>query len=243
MENKIQTAAPSKTQFYDIQKEYERLALEHTLLAQGVALSKLSAPLLDEALQSQPLRFPVHYVIKADDVKHRFSGYVGRIAAGTLRVGDAVLVLPSNRPSTVKSITDGVQEIDEASALQLVAITLEGDVEVTRGDMIVKINEKYPRYSSAIDLNLTWLRNEDFDFNRKYLLQHITDETEVLIKSIKQHDPESILVSVKALKPLKFDPYDENKTTGSVLVVDPKSRETLGIGIITVAPEVYSYNI
>jgi len=207
-----------------------------------------------------PARFPVQYVIHANKERvYDFKGYAGRVSGGAFRVGDTLLALPSNRLSTIKAIDDGPIELREAFTSQSVTIRLDGNIEINRGDLLVKLNEKYPKYSSIITLHVCWLNTKPLSIGGKYIVRHATDETQAIIKDIRYKvnintlqnivDNKTVFmndiahITIKTLKPLKYDDYNENRITGSLILIDETTFETVGGGMIVSDQEVYSYNI
>jgi len=207
-----------------------------------------------------PARFPVQYLINQDNDKFQnYRGYSGRVSGGVFRVGDTILALPSNRLSTIKAINEGPDELVEAFTPQSVTIRLNGNIDITRGDMLVKLNVKYPKYSSIISLHICWLNAKPLSIGAKYILRHTTDETQATITAIRYkvnintleniEDNKIVLmndiahITIKTVKPLKYDDYSENRITGSLILIDENTFETVGAGMIVSDEEIYSYNI
>lgn len=207
-----------------------------------------------------PARFPVQYVIQQDNDKfHDYKGLAGRVSGGVFRVGDTILALPSNRLSTIKTINEGPDELSEAFTPQSVTIQLDSNLEINRGDMLVKLNVKYPQYSSTISLHVCWLNTRPLNKGNKYIVRHTTDETTAIITDIRYKvnintlenivDDKTVFmndiahITIKTLKPLKYDDYSENRITGSLVLIDEETFETVGAGMIISDEEVYSYNI
>jgi len=207
-----------------------------------------------------PARFPVQYVITPNNAKFPdYKGYAGRVSGGVFKVGDTILALPSNRLSTIKAIDEGPVELREAFTPQSVTIRLDGNVEIKRGDMLVKLNVKYPKYSSLISMDICWLNTRPLVAGGKYIIRHTTDETRAVIEEVHYkvnmntleniYDDKIIQVNdiahitIKTLKPLKYDDYNENRITGSLVLIDENTFETVGAGMIVSDQEVYSYNI
>lgn len=207
-----------------------------------------------------PARFPVQSIIHQDNDKfHDYRGYAGRVSGGVFRVGDTILALPSNRLSTIKAINEGPDELSEAFTPQSVTIRLDVNMHIARGEMLVKLNVKYPKYSSIISLHICWLNARPLSIGAKYILRHTTDETQATITDIRYkvnintleniEDDKTVLmndiahITIETLKPLKYDDYSENRITGSLVLIDEKTFETVGAGMIVSDEEVYSYNI
>jgi len=207
-----------------------------------------------------PARFPVQYIIEQDNDKiPDYKGYAGRVSGGVFRVGDTILALPSNRLSTIKAINEGSDELNEAFTPQSVTIQLDSNLAINRGDMLVKLNVKYPKYSSIISLHVCWLNVRPLNIGGKYIVRHTTDETLAIITDIRYkvniNTLENILdektvfmndiahITIKTQKPLKYDDYSENRITGSLVLIDKDTFETVGAGMIVSDEEFYSYNI
>lgn len=211
------------------------------------------------SLAHQPFRFPVQYVIRPqNDQYHDYRAYAGRIAAGTIAVGDRVTILPSLTQSTVKAIDEGEKTQDEASALQSVTIRLTDNVDISRGDMLVK-TVNLPRIESNITLLVCWLNPRPISIGTKYIIRHTTDEVFGIVKDVyykvnintleNNTDDKRIgmndiaLVQIKTSKPLKYDLYAENRTTGSLVIINEATFETVGAGMIVQSLEEQIYTI
>jgi sulfate adenylyltransferase subunit 1 len=204
-----------------------------------------------ERLDALPARFPVQYVIRPQkDAFHDYRAYAGRLASGRFKVGDRVTVLPSFTESTVKAIDGAAQSLDEAFSPQSVAIRLNDNVDVSRGNMIVKSDE-LPFLNSNISLLVCWLNHRPLSIGAKYIVRHTTDEVFGIVKDVyfkvnvntleniiddkqvKTNDIAHILI--KTSKPLKYDYYAQNRITGSLVIINETTYETVGAGMI-VAP-------
>lgn len=205
-------------------------------------------------------RFPVQTVIRPQNETHRdYRGYAGRIESGILRKGDKITVLPSGFTSKIKSIDSAprkssedsvyteVQSLDEAFAPMSVSITLEDDIDISRGDMIVRANNQ-PRVEQEFDLMLCWLNNSSARPNAKYTIRHTTNEQKAKIKNVlykmdinklerntedKQINMNDICrVTIRTTKPLMIDEYRDNRYTGSLILIDEGTNETVAAGMI-----------
>jgi sulfate adenylyltransferase subunit 1 len=193
-------------------------------------------------------RFPVQYVIRPQSTEfHDYRGYAGRIAGGVFKPGDEVMVLPSGFTSKVKSIDTFDGPIEEGFAPMAVTMTLEDEIDISRGDMIVRVNNK-PEVSQDLDIMLCWLNEKDLVPNGKYTIRHTTNEARCLVKSIhykvdinslhRLEDDKQIRmndiarVSLRTTKPLFFDRYTRNRITGSVTIIDEGTNNTVGAGMI-----------
>jgi sulfate adenylyltransferase subunit 1 len=196
-----------------------------------------------------PARFPVQYVIRPhSDQFHDYRGYAGRISGGSFKVGDAVTVLPSKTESKIVAIDEGDKSLDEAFAPQSVSIRLADNVDISRGDLIVRTTELNPKVSANVSLMVCWLNHRPLNVGGKYIIRHATDETRAIIKDVhfkvNINSLENILddklvkvndiahITIKTLKPLKYDSYGENRITGSLVLIDENTFETVGAGMI-----------
>jgi len=193
-------------------------------------------------------RFPVQYIIRPmNDEYHDYRGYAGRVASGVFRVGDKITVLPSGFTSTIKSIDQFETTLDEAFAPQSVTLTLQDDIDISRGDMIVK-NDGMPVISQDIEIMICWLNEKPMRLNGKYVIRHTSNDLKCLVKEVKYKlnintfdhvSAEGSLklneigcITLRTTKPLIFDTYKENRITGSVILVDEGTNETVGAGMI-----------
>lgn len=193
-------------------------------------------------------RFPVQHVIRPmTDEWHDFRGFAGQIAGGIFRTGDAVQVLPSGFQSTIKSIHLGEREVQEAFAPQSVVMTLNDEIDISRGDMIVSPNN-LPKSSQDIDVMLCWLNERPLQPNGKYALKHTSRDARCMVKEVtykmdintlrkldedKQVGMNDIgRVLLRTTVPLHFDNYARNRNTGSLILVDEATNETVAAGMI-----------
>ena len=207
-----------------------------------------------------PARFPVQYVNHVNDENPaEICRYAGRISSGTLKIGDALLILPGNKVGNIKAIYGGDKLLQEASAPQSVSIQLLSNMNIGRGYMMVKFYEKFPRFSSRVTLVVCWLNHKALKPGANYIVRQTTDETRAVIESIRykvdinsfEHIRdvkvvglnEIAHVTIKTEKPITFDDYKENRSTGSLVFIDETTFETVGAGMIVSDPEVFSYNI
>lgn len=196
----------------------------------------------------QPMRLPVQYVIRPQSEQfHDYRAYAGRLASGQIKVGERITVLPSFTHSTVTAIDEADRTLSEASAPQSVAVSLADDVDVSRGCMIVKEGEE-PQTGSSLSLLVCWLNHRPLSQGTKYIVRHATDELQGIVKGVDykvnintlEHDYEDkrinmndiARVSLKTSKPLNYDYYAQNKVTGSLILIDPNTFETVGAGMI-----------
>jgi sulfate adenylyltransferase subunit 1 len=190
-----------------------------------------------------PLRFPVQYVIRPDAT---FRGFSGQLASGTLRAGQTVVVLPSKVKTRVRSIVAYESEPAAAAPGDSVTVTLEDEVDISRGDMLVG-EDSVPATGTAFQAMLVWMHHEPLDPHKIYLLKHTARTVRARLHQIRyrvdintlDHAPAKKLdmndiaaVDVKTTLPLFFDSYRDNRTTGSFIVIDPLTNATVGAGII-----------
>ena len=193
-------------------------------------------------------RFPVQYVIRPmKNEYHDFRGYAGRIAGGVFRVGDKIKAIPSGFTSKIKSIVTKEGDLQEAFAPQSVTITLEDEIDISRGDMIVRENN-VPHIEQEFDAMLCWMNENKMTPRGKYILRHTSKECKCIVKEIKyklnintlqrvEDDLEIGLndigrVTIRTTVPICFDAYRKNRITGSLILVDETTNETVASGMI-----------
>jgi sulfate adenylyltransferase subunit 1 len=193
-------------------------------------------------------RFPVQWVCRPGTEEHHdFRGYAGRIESGTITLGDAVTVLPSGRSSSVKKILTLDGERDCAFAPESVTLLLEDEIDISRGDMLVKSGDA-ARVAKEYDADICWFSEQPLDLRRKYAIKHTTKMTKALISRIQYRvDINSLQkvdgiarlqmndiarVGVKVQQPLVIDSYARNRATGSFIVIDETSHNTVAAGMI-----------
>ncbi|MBP7396859.1 MAG: GTP-binding protein [Flavobacterium sp.] len=192
-------------------------------------------------------RFPVQTVIRPKTEEyHDFRGYAGKLYGNSIKVGDAVTVLPSLTESTVTNIHFFDQQFDEAGAGSSITIELENDINVTRGDMIVKSNE-LPKVEKDITTTVCWMDSKKLVAGAKYFVQHNTNRVLAKIDSVKNviatdysgTAPASQLsineigeVTIKLSKAIYFDAYNDNKSNGAFILIDATTNTTAGVGFI-----------
>ncbi|MGB3589262.1 MAG: sulfate adenylyltransferase subunit CysN [Tunicatimonas sp.] len=193
-------------------------------------------------------RFPVQRVIRPQSNDfHDYRGYAGRVAGGVFKPGDEVIVLPSGLTTKIASIATIDGELEEAFPPMSVSVTLEDDIDTTRGDMIAKPDNQ-PKVGQDIDLMVCWLNEKKIAPRGKYALKHTTKDARCIIKEVKykvnintlhrmEDDTEIGLndigrISIRTTTPLLYDSYKTNRDTGSVILVDEFTNETVGAGMI-----------
>ncbi|NIK90871.1 sulfate adenylyltransferase subunit CysN [Mangrovimonas sp. CR14] len=193
-------------------------------------------------------RFPVQTVLRPQQGEFRdYRGYAGRVASGVFRPGDEVTVMPSGFTSKIRSIDTFDSAVNEAFAPMSVSITLEDDIDISRGDMIVRSNNK-PEASQDIEVMLCWLNNSPAKPRAKYTIKHTSNDQKAMIKEVvykidintlerKEDDKELTMndickVKLRTTQPLMVDSYRENRTTGSIILVDDATNETVAAGMV-----------
>ena len=193
-------------------------------------------------------RMPVQYVIRPhSDEFHDYRGYAGRVAGGVFKPGDDVVVLPSGFQSKIKSIDTFDGEVKEAFAPMSVSITLEDDIDISRGDMIARPNNS-PNVIQEVELMLCWLDSMPLAPRGKYILRHTSNEIRAIIKEIRYkvdvntlHRNEEDLevkmndiarVKLRLAKPIFADSYAKNRITGSLILIDEATNNTVASGMV-----------
>ncbi len=193
-------------------------------------------------------RFPVQTVLRPQtEAYHDYRAYAGRMASGVLRQGDDITVLPSGFTSKIKEIHASETRLDEAYAPMSISITLEDDIDVSRGDMIVRSNNK-PEATQDIDVMLCWLHDQTAQPRAKYIIRHTSNDQRAMIKEIVykininnlERDSEDkhinmndiCRVKIRTTKPLLLDAYRENRTTGSIILINEATNETVAAGMV-----------
>ncbi len=193
-------------------------------------------------------RFPVQYVIRPQSKEfHDYRGYAGRIASGIFKKGDKVKILPSEITSKIASIDTLNGSLEKAYTPMSVTITLEDDIDISRGDMIV-LDNKEPESGKEIEMMVCWLGEKPLQINGKYTLRHTTSEFKGMITQVvhkvninnleKNYDDKSIelneiaRIRVKLSRTINYDSYRRNRQTGSVIIVDESTNNTVGAGMI-----------
>jgi len=193
-------------------------------------------------------RFPVQYVIRPQSTEyHDYRGYAGRIAGGVFKPGDDVMVLPSGFTSKIKSIDTATGSLEEAFAPMSVTMTLEDEIDISRGDMIVRENNK-PEVGQDIDLMVCWLNEKALIPGGKYTIMHTSKQARCIIKQVQYkvdinnlHRIEDDLtiglneigrIKIRTTQALFYDSYKKNRTTGSLIIIDEGTNETVGAGMI-----------
>ncbi|GAA6529011.1 sulfate adenylyltransferase subunit 1 [Segatella asaccharophila] len=272
--NKMDLVDYSEEVYNQLVSDYQKMS--HTLHIQNVAFIPISAKIGDNVvnksskmpwykgktlldyLETVPVshkaisdffRFPIQYVIRPiSDQYPDYRGYAGRVSGGLLKPGDRVRVLPSGLESTVKSIDFTDQHLEEAFSPESVTILLEDDVDISRGDTLVKAGEEQPQIEQDITMNVCWFNERPAQVGNRYMIRQLTSESLSVIRNINYRrnintleKEESVSelkmndiaeITVHTANPLVFDKYAENKVTGSLIFIDPDTNETVGAGMI-----------
>ena len=193
-------------------------------------------------------RFPVQTVIRPLNREfHDFRGYAGRINGGIYKPGDEILVLPSGYRSRIRDIYVNSKKVKEAFPPMSVVITLEDDIDISRGDMLVRPNNQ-PNMGQDLQVMFCWLNKKDLRPRAKYFIRQTTNEARALIREIKYKVDINTLhrieddkrigmndifrATVRVTKPLLYDSYNKNRNTGSVILIDEFTNETVAAGMI-----------
>jgi sulfate adenylyltransferase subunit 1 len=229
------------------------------IVDRGERLDWYQGPTMLDILENAPtahserderFRFPVQFVCrphKAEDPQlHDYRGFMGRVESGEIAEGEDVLILPSERRTRVKAIEINGVQLPRAIAEQSVTLLLEDEVDISRGDMIVRAKES-ALVTRRIETMLCWFGETPLDPQRKYLIRQTTRETKAAVEAIDyrldintlQQMPAERLamndiarVFFKLAQPLCVDPYAENRATGAFIVIDESSNNTVGAGMI-----------
>lgn len=273
--NKMDLVDYSQTTFEHIKQDYlafaEQLGIQDVrfiplsalkgdmVVARGDKLSWYDGPTLMDILENAPaahtehdeaFRFPVQFVCRPQDSTnhdlHDYRGFMGRVESGQIAVGDRVTVLPSGLSSTVKAIELEGQALREAVTEQSVTLLLTDEIDISRGDMLVKTGE-LPTQTKQLQATVCWLAETPLDRARTYLLRHTTRETKAKVaeityridintlekQSVNQLAMNDIAqVSFKLAQPLFTDPYATNRSTGAFIIIDESNNNTVGAGMI-----------
>ena len=197
----------------------------------------------------QPVRFPVQYVIRPiSDKFPDYRAYAGRMSGGILHKGDSIRVLPSGLESTVKAIMQDKKELESAHTPESVSILLNDDIDVCRGDMIVRTSDPQPMVTQKLHMHCCWFNETPMQLRKKYLMCSCVAQTHAVIQSVvyktdirtleKEENATNLqmndigVIAVTCAQPMVLEPYRHNRTTGSVIFIDPDSFETVGAGMV-----------
>ncbi|WP_439183680.1 sulfate adenylyltransferase subunit 1 [Carboxylicivirga taeanensis] len=201
-------------------------------------------------INHEDFRFPVQYVIRPQSAEWPdYRGYAGRIASGAINVGDEVSVLPSGFSSKVKSIDMMEEALEVGFAPQSVSITLEDEIDISRGDMLIKTNNgSVPKNSQDIEAMVCWFNERKLVPRGKYVIRHTSSDARCMVTDVqykmnintleKNEDDIEVgmndiaRIKLRTTKPLFFDSYSRNRITGSIILVDEATNETVAAGMI-----------
>jgi sulfate adenylyltransferase subunit 1 len=193
-------------------------------------------------------RFPVQYVIRPrSDKYHDYRGYAGKIASGIFKPGDRVTVLPSGFTTTIKSIETPEGEVAEAFPPMSVVVQLKDDLDISRGDMLVR-EHNTPFIGQSIDSMICWMNTRPLTPGTRYIIRHTTREIKGIVKEIQYKIDINTLhrmpevthlglndigrITIRTAQPLFYDSYQNNRATGSIILIDENTNETVGAGMI-----------
>jgi len=193
-------------------------------------------------------RFPVQYVVRPlREEYHDYRGYAGRIAGGVWKPGEKVAVLPGGIETTLEAIDTMTGELEQAFPPQSVSFRLAHDIDISRGDMIVPLAQQ-PKIAQEVDLMLCWLSEKPMVLGGKYAIRHTTSELRGIIRGVsykvninsleENKDDKSVglneiaRITLKTSKPIFYDSYKENHITGSIIIIDEATNNTVGAGMI-----------
>ncbi|MGO2123677.1 sulfate adenylyltransferase subunit 1 [Glutamicibacter arilaitensis] len=194
------------------------------------------------------VRFPVQYVIRPhSNDYHDYRGYAGQVASGVLKAGDEVIVLPSGLPSRIKEISTADGPVAEAFPPMSVIIRLEDDIDISRGDMIVRPNNQ-PVAAQDLEAMICWMSDKPMKRGQKLAIKHTTKSARVMVKELRyglnintlhRDEGSGMLglneigrVSLRATLPILADPYQKNRTTGGFVLIDEVTNNTVAAGMI-----------
>ncbi|MBE8400211.1 sulfate adenylyltransferase subunit 1 [Leptospira borgpetersenii] len=212
-------------------------------------LSHLEEVYIESDENIEDARFPVQYVIRPlSDEHHDYRGYAGQVRSGIFRKGDSITVLPSGFTSTIEAIDTYGLEVEEAFPPMSVTIRLKDEIDISRGDMIVQ-SGNLPIVSQDLEANICWMDSKVLLSGNKYLLRQTTNAVKAIVKEIefkiapdtheKQDASKGLTlneigkIKIRTAKPVGFDEYRTNRSTGSFILVDEGTNSTVGAGMIT----------
>ncbi|MGH3567045.1 MAG: sulfate adenylyltransferase subunit 1 [Pseudonocardia sp.] len=204
-----------------------------------------SVPVIDPEIDA-PFRMPVQYVIRWAD-PHDYRGYAGQVAAGTVAPGDEIVVLPGGARTTVAAVETADGPLSSAGAGRSVTVLLADDIDISRGDVLAAADAP-PRVTDAFDATLCWLADKPLRAGTRLLLKHGTRTTQVIVGTLAERlDTDSLTfaeppaqleindiagVSLRTADPLPVDDYADIRATGSFLLIDPPTGNTLAAGLV-----------
>ncbi|WP_044172319.1 sulfate adenylyltransferase subunit 1 [Flectobacillus major] len=274
--NKMDLVGYSEERFNEIKTSVEALAANVSFEGQEITFIPMSSlygqnlstqseempwykglPLLAELEQfhpetavgaSQSARFPVQFVVRPKTEEfHDYRGYAGKITSGSFAVGDTITVLPTGQTSKIATIEKFTEKLQSAGPKESVVITLETDVDVSRGNMLVKADNQPPQLKE-ITAKICWLDTQALTSGKNYILQHGINDSKAKVISLNKkfdvvnHDTitdfselklnEMAEVTIKTAKPIFADKYEDNPANGAFILVDEFSHSTVGVGFV-----------
>jgi sulfate adenylyltransferase subunit 1 len=272
--NKMDLVGYSEEVFNNIHEEFKKFAAKLTIKdIQFIPISALDGDNIVDKSENMPwykgrclldhleevhvesdenlrdARFPVQYVIRPQTTEyHDYRGYAGKIISGIYKKGDEVIVLPSGFKSKIKSIDYFDKELEEAFAPMSVTINLEDDIDISRGDMIVKADNQ-PNVSQDIEAHICWMDNKPLNVGDKYLLQHNSRKVKCIVKEIsykinvntleKVEDGSTVglndicKIVLRTASPICYDDYLRNRSNGAFILINENTNNTVGACMIS----------
>lgn len=271
--NKMDLVEYDEKVFYQIAAEYQKLVQRLDLkdvkfiplsafVGDNVVVSSKNMPWYDgppllEHLESVEVnqdsskfdaRFQVQYVIRPrTDALHDYRGYAGALRSGSLKKGDRVRVLPAGIETTLKAIEIHQQHVTEAFAPQPVVLHLEDDIDLSRGDSLVRLNDPQPAVNQDIELDVCWMSERPLRVGDRYLLRHNAATFKAIVKEIlyrvdvhsfEQQPTESLnlndiaRIRLRTAKPLVFDAYQQNRASGGLILINENTFDTVAAGML-----------
>jgi sulfate adenylyltransferase subunit 1 len=207
---------------------------------------------LAETREDEPTRFQVQYVIRPrTEELHDYRGYAGALRSGSFRRGDKIVVLPAGIESTIKTIEVHQQEVEEAFAPQPVVLHLQDDIDISRGDSIVRLEDVQPAVTQDLDLDICWMSERPLFPGDRLLVRHNASTVKAIVKEIYhktdvhtfEEQPAEQLklndiayIRLRTAKPLVFDSYKENRNTGSLILINDNTFDTVAAGMLHEVP-------
>ncbi|MCF6169256.1 GTP-binding protein [Lutibacter sp.] len=273
--NKMDLVDFSEERYHEIKADFQKLVVKSDYESQHITFIPVSALKGDNVVEpstimawykgqtllehlekldtkdiynSGKMRFPVQYVIRPKTAEfHDYRGYAGKVYGGDIKVGDEVVVLPSETKTKVKEINFNGKKYKSAARRSSISIVLENDVNVSRGDMIVKVNE-LPKIEKQFTATVSWMCSKELTAGTKYILQHgvhkvlakvsaINNKIETDFSGIKNNVNSLTMndiasVSFQLNKPIFFDSFKEHRTNGAFILIDSQTNNTVGVGFI-----------
>ena len=227
-------------------------------------LSFLESVKISSNLNLDKPRFPVQWIIRPDCGSHNeLRGFAGQIASGTFQIGDPIIALPSGRQSRIKNILMNNDYLKLAFAPMSISLVLEDEIDIGRGEIIVP-KENMPHLSKEVEAMVCWMNETPLKIGRKYILKHTSRTTKTVIKdikyrinidSLKENQTQTLKLNeigkvvLRTASPLIYDCYQDNRSLGSLIIIDEVTHETVGAGMLidpqnsSLPPETSDYSI